>query len=249
MKSILFSVLILLVTQVQAEEFTAMLGVTAFNFAFTDHAAEFEKETKIKIRYLGVPQRVSGKDVFRATVEGQVDLGGSAIEPDEWKMMMAEDGVSKDAIATAKFFVIGDDLIHIVAHADNPVKKLSFAQLEKIFTGETKNWKEVGGRDLTIIPVVMSDQPATMQSFRVAAMNRKEFTLGSVNVPSQAEMNNFITKNRGAISFCSTSLKLQPGAKEIEAPPIRRPVTLVTKGYPKEPVAKFIRFLEKRLKK
>lgn len=42
------------------------------------------------------------------------------------------------------------DGIAILVHDSNPVKSLSIDQLQGIFSGETSNWKEVGGRDTTI---------------------------------------------------------------------------------------------------
>src|ERR1700704_2431452 len=37
------------------------------------------------------------------------------------------------------------DGLSVYVHAENPVNELSIEQLEKIFTGKAKNWKEVGG--------------------------------------------------------------------------------------------------------
>jgi phosphate transport system substrate-binding protein len=38
-----------------------------------------------------------------------------------------------------------------IVQADNPVESLTLAQIQKIYTGEIKNWKEVGGKDLPIV--------------------------------------------------------------------------------------------------
>src|ERR1041385_4961408 len=42
------------------------------------------------------------------------------------------------------------DGLSVYVNDENPVKKLSLDQLKDIFTGKTRNWKEVGGKDLPI---------------------------------------------------------------------------------------------------
>src|SRR5205814_4680994 len=42
------------------------------------------------------------------------------------------------------------DGLSVYVHSDNPVRELSLEHLERIFTGKTKNWKELGGGDSPI---------------------------------------------------------------------------------------------------
>jgi phosphate transport system substrate-binding protein len=46
---------------------------------------------------------------------------------------------------------IAFDGISVVINKDNPVDELTVAQISKIFTGEIKNWSEVGGPDAQIV--------------------------------------------------------------------------------------------------
>lgn len=39
-----------------------------------------------------------------------------------------------------------------ITHKDNPVESLTVEQIQKIYSGEITNWKEVGGEDAAIIP-------------------------------------------------------------------------------------------------
>jgi phosphate transport system substrate-binding protein len=45
---------------------------------------------------------------------------------------------------------IAQDAFVFVVHPDNPVKSLTAAQIQDIYTGKTTNWEQVGGRDATI---------------------------------------------------------------------------------------------------
>lgn len=49
-----------------------------------------------------------------------------------------------------KLIVVGIDGISIIVHKDNSVAKLTMDQVGKIYKGEIKNWKEVGGADKEI---------------------------------------------------------------------------------------------------
>ena len=47
--------------------------------------------------------------------------------------------------------VIAYDALAVVVHPSNKVSNLTREQLEGIFTGKIKNWKEVGGADMKIV--------------------------------------------------------------------------------------------------
>ena len=48
-------------------------------------------------------------------------------------------------------YPIAYDALTIIVHNDNRVKELTLDQIGKIFKGEITNWKEVGGKDATIV--------------------------------------------------------------------------------------------------
>ena len=44
------------------------------------------------------------------------------------------------------------DALVFVVNADNPVNGLTTEQLQKIYTGESTNWSQVGGEDRELLP-------------------------------------------------------------------------------------------------
>lgn len=46
------------------------------------------------------------------------------------------------------------DVLAIIVHPSNPIEGMTKEQLQGIFKGEITNWKEVGGEDMPILPVL-----------------------------------------------------------------------------------------------
>lgn len=70
-----------------------------------------------------------------------------ATEPSDEELQMAENA----GVKLIKKPVCYDAFVFIT-HKDNPVDSLTVEQIQKIYSGEITNWKEVGGKDAKIIP-------------------------------------------------------------------------------------------------
>ena len=56
----------------------------------------------------------------------------------------------KEAKQNIQEVIIAYDALAVIIHPDNPVNKLTRKQLEDIFRGKIKNWKQEGGKDQKI---------------------------------------------------------------------------------------------------
>ncbi|MCL2816634.1 MAG: phosphate ABC transporter substrate-binding protein PstS family protein [Oscillospiraceae bacterium] len=72
-------------------------------------------------------------------VAGTVNIGMSSREFREAEMK------------TLNTYAVANDAIAIIVHPDNPITNLTKEQAQKIFTGEIKNWKDVGGGNAPIL--------------------------------------------------------------------------------------------------
>lgn len=61
--------------------------------------------------------------------------------------------------------IIAYDGVAVVVHPSNPVTNLTRDQVAKIFKGEIKNWKEVGGPDKDILVITREDGSGTRTAF------------------------------------------------------------------------------------
>ncbi|MGI5962170.1 MAG: PstS family phosphate ABC transporter substrate-binding protein [Lawsonibacter sp.] len=62
------------------------------------------------------------------------------------------------------------DALVFVVNADNPVDNLTWNQVQKIYTGEITNWKEVGGDDLEIVPFQRNQGAGSQTMFEKLVM-------------------------------------------------------------------------------
>ena len=89
-----------------------------------------------------------------AVSEGRCDIGLSSrsLKDDEKAQGLTETILAYDGIA-------------IVINPQNKVDNLSIDQIAKIYTGEIKNWSEVGGADLEIVPIGREAGSGTRDGF------------------------------------------------------------------------------------
>ena len=77
--------------------------------------------------------------------------------------------------------------IAVVVNRDNPVSGVSVEKLAKVFSGEIRNWKKVGGPDESIT-VVRKTSGWSPDFFRQRIMGDKEFITEGVIVESKEEV-------------------------------------------------------------
>ena len=147
--------------------------------------------------------------------------------------------------------LVGKDAIAAVVNADNPVAGLSAEQLKGIFTGQIKNWSEVGGPDLAIKPYIVKKGSATRKVFRKVIMGDSDYAGAKVVTPD-AKIVTTVAREKGAIGQISFAfLSGKKGVKPLDVDgqqatvenssyPITRPLNLVTNGKPSGDVAAFI---------
>jgi phosphate transport system substrate-binding protein len=93
-------------------------------------------------------------DGIKNTTSGLYEIGHSSRE-------LKTDGSESGLVATA--YAI--DGIAIVVNPENGVENLTNEQLKNIYTGKTKNWKELGGKDAQITVVTREEGSGTRSAF------------------------------------------------------------------------------------
>lgn len=131
-----------------------------------------------------------------ALIDNTTDLAQSSrkIKMDE-KIKLQEAGV------TYKEVIAAYDALAVIVNPNNKVSKLTREQIEGIFTGKIKNWKEVGGEDLKIIVYSRESSSGTYEFFKDFVMNKKNFANDVLSMPATGAIIQSVSQTKGAIGY------------------------------------------------
>lgn len=131
-----------------------------------------------------------------ALLEGTTDIAQSSrkIKFDEIVKLKSKD---KEVVEV----IVGYDALAVITHPSNPVKKLTREQLEGLFRGKIKNWKEIGGPDLKVIPYSRETSSGTYEFFKESALRYKNYMNGIMSMPATGSVIQSISQTKGAIGY------------------------------------------------
>jgi len=93
------------------------------------------------------------------------------------------------------------DGLSVYVSAGNPVKQLSVPQLEKIFTGKIRNWKEIGGPDAPITVYSRENSSGTYEFFKEHVLQGKDFAASAQTMPGTAAVLQAVGKDKNGIGY------------------------------------------------
>jgi phosphate transport system substrate-binding protein len=131
-----------------------------------------------------------------ALVDGTTDIAMSSR-----KIKLSEKMKLQDAGKASKEIVIAYDALAVVVNPGNKVTQLTREQLEAIFTGKTKNWKEVGGDDLQIVVYSRESSSGTYEFFKEHVLKNKNYASSVLSMPATGSIIQSISQTKGAIGY------------------------------------------------
>lgn len=143
----------------------------------------------------------------------EVNGGGSLLGLDAVSKQEADIGES-DVYADPALYPDPDLMDHIVciipftliSHPDVPLSTLTQQQILDIFvTGKLRNWDQLGGADLPIVPVVRSDTSGTRASFLKYVLNGESERKHLLQADSSLTMLHLVAQTPGAIGYMGLS--------------------------------------------
>ena len=163
-------------------------------------------------------------------------------------------------------FVVAHDAIAVVVNPSNPVEHLTLQQISKIYTGEIKNWTELGGENRPIVLLSRESNSGTYVYFleNVIRMGDNKskllFSPDTLLLASSEGISSEIRQNPNAIGYdglgyvtpdqkviaVSKNEKgpfVVPSAETVKYYPIARPLYMYTAGKPAGQIKDYIEWI------
>ncbi len=131
-----------------------------------------------------------------ALMDGTTDaaMASRALKMDE-KLKLQEAGKN------LKTTIMAYDALSVVVNPANKVDQLTREQLEGIFTGKIKNWKEVGGDDMQIIVYSRESSSGTFEFFKEKVLMNKNYASSALMMPATGAIIQSVAQTKGAIGY------------------------------------------------
>jgi len=197
---------------------------------------------EIKITVAGGGSGVGVKKVG----EGLVDIGNTG------RPLSDEERESYGLVS----FPFAIDGVAVVVHPDNAVSGLSTTEVQGLYAGQTKNWKDVGGSDAEVNLFTRDEASGTREVFWKKLLEKGSISEKANVVSSNGAMKIAVAGDPNAIGYVSLGYvddTVKPVAIDGTAPaqekaasgeyPVVRKLFMNTKGQPSGLVKAFIDYV------
>ena len=208
------------------KETVATDGSTSMNKVIGALGEAFQSDSGITVTYNATG---SGAGI-QAVLEGRCDIGLASRE-------LRDEEKAKGLEGT----VLAYDGIAIIVNPENPVNDLDLKTIAKIYTGEIKNWKEIGGNDAEIVLIGREAGSGTRDGFE-SITDTEDKCAYRQELTSTGDVITTVASNPNAIGYASlASVKDTVKALKIDGVTaseetikngtyvVQRPFVLVTK--------------------
>ena len=147
------------------------------------------------------------------------------------------------------------DMIAVIVNEKNPVKKLTLAQIEGIFTGTISDWSEVGGKAGPISCYTRNTSSGTYKSFSGLAMSKKDYGDKCQKLEGNQPICTEVSKNVNGIGYVGLAYAEGSDYKTVKVDgvsakiskiakyPLARKLYYYTVGEPTGEAAKFLTWM------
>lgn len=168
-------------------------GAKYMSFPITDVALVFSTKVEPKARVeVEATDELTG---FQKLLNKEVDGFMSFRKIDE-----DEEDQATDAGVKLTEHLVGWGAVALVVHRNNPVKELTLAQVQKMFLGEIRSWKEVGGKDEPVVCLSRDEAiSGTELFFRDKVLDGSPVSQGTIKV-LEHDINRAVYRQEGGLA-------------------------------------------------
>lgn len=162
---------------------------------------------------------------FPALANGTAQLGMSSrkIKEDE-RTMCKTKGIY------VKEHPVCHDMIVVIVNKNSPLSNLTKAQVAKVFTGQIKDWSEIGGTPGPISIYTRNTSSGTYKDWQKLAMGGRDYPSSSQKMAGTEQIAQEVAKNKNGIGYVGLAYAKTPGTKALTIDGVQ-PVAANAKKY------------------
>ena len=196
------------VPEVMAEEGFIQIRGSDTEVNLVQHLAEVYMDKNPEV-YIAVTGGGSGTGIA-ALINGKIDIANVSR-----KMKPEEIERARQRKVNPVEWVIGVDALSVIVNVKNPVSRLTLDQISKIFKGEIKNWKEVGGKDIPISLYGRQGNSGTFVYFRDNVV-KADYSDRMRRMNGNAQIVEVVRRDVSGIGYVGVGYVLKEGGKVTE---------------------------------
>lgn len=137
---------------------------------------------------------------FKGLQTGEADIWASS-RPVKRQELDVVKGVS-DLLNSRSEHILAIDGLAIIVHPSNPLSNLSTTQLGQLFSGQIRNWSQLGGDNQPVSLYARDSNSGTWDSFKSMVLG-KQYSLSPLarRFESSSLLSDLVSKDRGGIGF------------------------------------------------
>ena len=185
---------------------------------------------------------------FPALANGTAQIGMSSREvKDDERTFCKTKGVY------LKEHEVAHDMIVVIVNKNSPIAKLTKDQVAKIFTGQVKDWSEIGGAPGKISIYTRNTSSGTYKDWQKLAMGGRDYPSSSQKLAGNEQIAQEVAKNKNGIGYVGLAYSKTAGIKAVTIDGVE-PVAANAKKYayarmcyfyaPDKPTAEAASFME-----
>lgn len=162
---------------------------------------------------------------FPALANGTAQIGMSSrkAKPEELTAARAKGITLKEVEAC-------HDMIVVIVNKGNPLKSLTKDQVSKIFTGQVKDWSEVGGTPGKISVYTRNTSSGTYKDWQGLAMSGRNYAAGSQKMAGTQQIAEEVAKNSNGIGYVGLAYAKAAGVHDVSIDGVQ-PIAANAKKY------------------
>jgi len=107
------------------------------------------------------------------------------------------------------------DMMVVIVNKNSPVSKLTKDQVAKIFTGQIKDWSEIGGTPGKISIYTRNTSSGTYKDWQKLAMGGRDYPSSSLKMAGNEQIAQEVAKNKNGIGYVGLAYAKTAGTKAL----------------------------------